>query len=88
MQKFLGSLFDVLRQGVHATANSTLFLFKIVNDGTEAVRVKVKLGRSSVDLIEVLDGLEVGDKVILSDMSSYGNADRIHLIDEKHPSSR
>jgi hypothetical protein len=73
---------------VHATANSTVALFKIVNDGTEAVRVKVKLGRSSVNTIEVLDGLQVGDKVILSDMSSYDNADRIHLIDEKHLSSR
>jgi hypothetical protein len=57
-------------------------------DGTEAVRVKVKLGRSSVNTIEVLDGLQVGDKVILSDMSSYDNADRTHLIDEKHLSSR
>jgi multidrug efflux pump subunit AcrA (membrane-fusion protein) len=73
---------------MHAAANSTVSLFKIVNDGTEAVRVKVKLGRSSVNAIEVLDGLQVGDKVILSDMSSYENADRIHLIDEKHPSSR
>jgi beta-lactamase regulating signal transducer with metallopeptidase domain len=73
---------------VHAIANSTVSLFKIVSDGTEAVRVKVKLGRSSVNTIEVLDGLQVGDKVILSDMSSYDNADRIHLIEEKHLSSR
>jgi HlyD family secretion protein len=72
---------------VHAVANSTVSLFKVVNDGTEVVLVKVKLGRSSVNVIEVLDGLQVGDKVILSDMSSYGNADRIHLIDEKHPST-
>jgi beta-lactamase regulating signal transducer with metallopeptidase domain len=73
---------------VHAAANSTVSLFKIVNEGKEAVRVKVKLGRSSVNTIEVLDGLQVGDKVILSDMSSYENADRIHLTDEKHLSSR
>ena len=81
---------NVLNVGrpVHAAANSTLFLFKIVSDGTEAVRVKVKLGRASVDVVEVLDGLKAGDKVILSDMSSYGNADRIHLVDEKHASSR
>jgi len=72
---------------VHATANSTVSLFKIVNDGKEAVRVKVKLGRSSVNTIEILDGLQVGDKVILSDMSSYDNADRIHLTAEKHLSS-
>ncbi len=77
-----------LGRPVHATANSSVSLFKIVNDGTEAVRVKVKLGRSSVNMIEILDGLQVGDKVILSDMSSYGNADRIHLTDDKHLSSR
>jgi HlyD family secretion protein len=53
---------------VHAVANSTVSLFKVVNDGTEVVLVKVKLGRSSVNVIEVLDGLQVGDKVILSDM--------------------
>jgi beta-lactamase regulating signal transducer with metallopeptidase domain len=80
---------NVLNVGrpVHATANSTVSLFKIVDDGKEAVRVKVKLGRSSVNIVEVLDGLRVGDKVILSDMSSYGSADRIHLIDEKNPVS-
>jgi beta-lactamase regulating signal transducer with metallopeptidase domain len=72
---------------VHAPANSTVSLFKIVNDGKEAVRVKVTFGRSSVYLIEVLDGLQVGDKIILSDMSSTGNADRIHLTGEKQPSS-
>jgi beta-lactamase regulating signal transducer with metallopeptidase domain len=81
---------NVLKVGrpVHATANSTVSLFKIVNDGAEAVRVKVKLGRSSVNTIEILDGLQVGDRVILSDMSAYGDADHIHLTDEKHLSSR
>lgn len=64
---------------VHAAANSTVSLFKLANDGAEASRVKVKLGRSSVNAIEVLDGLKEGDKVILSDMSTYDNADRIHL---------
>jgi len=52
------------------------------------VRLEVKLGRSSVNTIEVLDGLQVGDKVILSDMSSYAKANRIRLTDEKHLSSR
>jgi len=81
---------NVLNVGrpLHGAANSTISLFKIVNDGKEAVRVKVKLGRSSVNTIEVLDGLQVGDKIILSDMSSYDNADRIHIIDEKHASNR
>jgi beta-lactamase regulating signal transducer with metallopeptidase domain len=63
----------------HAAANSTVSLFKLASDGTEAARVKVKLGRSSVNSIEVLDGLKEGDKVILSDMSTYDTADRIHL---------
>lgn len=64
---------------VHATANSTISLFKLAKDGAEAVRVNVRFGRSSVNTIEVLDGLQEGDKVILSDMSTYDNADRIHI---------
>ena len=59
--------------------NTTLPLFKIISDGTEAVRVSVKLGRASVNTIEVLDGLKEGDSVILSDMSAYDTVDRIHL---------
>jgi len=43
------------------------------------VRVNVKLGRSSVTTMEVLSGLQVGDKVILSDMSQVDNFDRIRL---------
>jgi HlyD family secretion protein len=54
-------------------------LFKLVKDGSEGERLNVKLGRSSVNTIEVLDGLKEGDKVILSDMSHYDNADRIHI---------
>jgi beta-lactamase regulating signal transducer with metallopeptidase domain len=64
---------------VHATANSTVSLFKLAKDGAEAERVNVKLGRSSVTTIEVLDGLKEGDKIILSDMSTYDAADRIHI---------
>jgi beta-lactamase regulating signal transducer with metallopeptidase domain len=64
---------------VHATADSTASLFKLVHDGTEGVRIKVKLGRASVNTIEVLDGLKEGDKVILSDMSTYDHADRIKI---------
>jgi beta-lactamase regulating signal transducer with metallopeptidase domain len=72
---------DVLFVGrpVHGAQDSTIALFKIVKDGTEAVRVTVKLGRASVNTIEVLDGLKEGDKIILSDMSSYDNADHIHI---------
>ena len=64
---------------VHAAANSTVSLFKLVKDGSEAERVSVKLGRSSVNSIEVLDGLKEGDKIILSDMSNYDSADRIRI---------
>ena len=69
---------------VQGAQNSTIALFKIVKDGTEAVRVEVKLGRVSVNTIEILDGLKEGDKIILSDMSPYDNADRVHIADEKH----
>ena len=64
---------------VHGAANSTISVFKLTKDGTEAERVNVKLGRSSVNSIEVLDGLKEGDKIILSDMSAYDTADRIHI---------
>jgi HlyD family secretion protein len=43
------------------------------------VRVQVMLGRSSVNLVEIVRGLEVGDKVILSDMSQWDNVDRVRL---------
>ncbi len=59
--------------------NSTIALFKIVKDGAEAVRVEVKLGRVSINTIEILDGLKEGDKIILSDMSTCNHADRVHI---------
>jgi HlyD family secretion protein len=77
----LENLKDVLYVGrpVHGQSDSTIGLFKIIDDGAEAVRVNVKLGRSSVNTIEILDGLKVGDKVILSDMSAWDNFDRVRL---------
>ena len=77
----LENLKDVMYVGrpVHGQADSTISLFKISPDGSEAERVNVKLGRSSVTTIEVLSGLQVGDKVILSDMSQWDNVDRIKL---------
>jgi len=77
----LENLKDVLYVGrpVHGQADSTIGIFKLVEDGSEAVRVNVKLGRSSVNTIEVVQGLKVGDKVILSDMSAWDNFDRIRL---------
>jgi len=77
----LENLKDVLYVGrpVHGQSDSTISLFKLVDDGSEAVRVNVKLGRSSVNTVEILDGLKVGDKVILSDMSQWDNVDRVQL---------
>jgi len=77
----LENLRDVMYVGrpVHGQADSTISLFKMTPDGSEASRVNVKLGRSSVTTIEILSGLQVGDKVILSDMSQWDNVDRIRL---------
>jgi HlyD family secretion protein len=74
-------LADVLyvERPVHGEANSTVGLFKVVDDGKEASRVQVQLGRSSVNTVEILKGLEIGDKVILSDMSAWDNYDRVQL---------
>ena len=58
--------------------NSTVGLFKLTQDG-EAIRVNVQLGRSSVNTIEIRDGLQPGDQVILSDMSTYDQFERIRL---------
>jgi HlyD family secretion protein len=77
----LENLKDVLYVGrpVHGQSDSTISLFKVVNDDSDGVRVNVKLGRTSVNTVEILDGLQVGDKVILSDMSQWDNVDRIRL---------
>jgi HlyD family secretion protein len=58
---------------------STVSLFKVVNGGRDAVRVQVKLGRTSVNTVEILQGLSVGDEVVLSDMSRWDSFDRIRL---------
>jgi HlyD family secretion protein len=59
--------------------NSTISLFKLDGDGHDAVRVPVKVGRASVNSIQVVDGLREGDTVVLSDMSRWDNTDRIRL---------
>lgn len=58
---------------------SVVGLFKLVDGGKSAVRVPVKLGRSSVNTIEIVEGLQPGDQVILSDMSAWDAFDRIRL---------
>ena len=58
--------------------NNTVGIFKLVS-GSEAVRTAVKLGKSSVNTIEILDGLQPGDQVILSDTSAWETRERIRL---------
>ena len=59
--------------------DATLGLFKLTEAGQVAVRVPVRFGRSSVHTIEIQDGLEAGDEVILSDMSAWDAFDRVQL---------
>jgi HlyD family secretion protein len=77
----LEKLDDVVFIGrpVFGQQDSTVQLFKVEPDGKYASKVKVTFGRSSVNTIEVKDGLKVGDKAILSDMSAYDSYDRIKL---------
>ena len=64
---------------VQGQSDSQVGLFKVVDGGKGAVRVPVKLGRSSVSTIEVVEGLQVGVQVILSDMSQWDAHDRVRL---------
>jgi HlyD family secretion protein len=59
--------------------NSTISLFKLDADGKEAARVPVKVGRESVNSIQIFEGLHEGDTVILSDMSRWDKTDRVRL---------
>jgi HlyD family secretion protein len=63
----------------YGSAESTVGLFKMTKDSTEATSVPVKLGRTSVNTVEVINGLEVGDRVIISDMSQWDNVQRIRI---------
>jgi HlyD family secretion protein len=77
----LDRMTDVLYVGRPAfgNENSTISLFKLGADGKTAVRVPVKVGRASVNSIQVIEGLRESDTVILSDMSRWDNTDRIRL---------
>jgi HlyD family secretion protein len=59
--------------------NNTVSIFKLVSGGSEAVRTPVKLGKSSVNTIEIQGGLQPGDQVILSDTSAWDSHERIRL---------
>lgn len=72
---------DVLYVGrpAYGSAESTVGIFKVSDDGKEATRVNVKLGVASVNTVVVLNGLAVGDSVIISDMSQWDNTSRVRL---------
>jgi multidrug efflux pump subunit AcrA (membrane-fusion protein) len=72
---------NVLHVGrpAYGQANSTVGLFKLSPDGKEATRVNVRLGRTSVNTVEVLGGLQPRDKVIISDMSRWDGVDRVRV---------
>jgi hypothetical protein len=74
-------LADVLYVGkpAYGQSDSQVQLFKITEDGEHAVRTTVRLGLGSVNLIEVIEGLEEGDEVVLSDMSRWDAVDRVRL---------
>ncbi len=74
-------LSDVLYVGrpAYGQPQSQVGLFKVVEGGDAAVRVTVRLGRSSVNTIEVVSGLKRGDQVILSDMQTWDSVDRVRL---------
>ena len=77
----LERLDDVLYVGrpVQGQPDATIGLFKLIEGGRGALRVTVKLGRTSVSTVEVVQGLEVGDQVILSDMSTWDGHERVKL---------
>ena len=77
----LQRLTNVLYVGRPAFGNpdSTISLFKYEPDGKTAARVQVKVGKASVTQIQILSGLNEGDRVILSDMSRYDNTDKVRL---------
>ena len=64
---------------VFAYPNSEVMVFKLDSDRRHATRVRVRFGRASVSTIEVLEGLQVGDVILLSDMTSYEQYERIPL---------
>jgi HlyD family secretion protein len=77
----LERLSDVIYVGrpAQGQAQGQVGLFKLSEDGAGAQRVTVKLGRTSVSTIEVVEGLKPGDKVILSDTSAWDSFDRIRI---------
>ncbi len=74
-------LSNVLYVGRPAEGSSeaTVPLFRVERDGHLAVRVPVRLGKGSADHVEVLEGLDEGDRIVLSEMSRWANAERVRI---------
>jgi HlyD family secretion protein len=72
---------DILFVGrpVFGQEQSVVSLFRVAADGTHAARTRVSLGRASVNTIEVIEGLQPGDRVVLSDMSTWDQFDRVRI---------
>lgn len=72
---------DVLfvQRPANGQADQTVGLFKLEPDGRNAVRTNVKFGKASVNQIEVVSGLQVGDRVIISDMGTYDNVNKVRI---------
>jgi len=77
----IGVVEDTLFVGrpAYGQSNARMGLFKLDDEGRFAIRVPVETGTASVNLIQILDGLEEGDEVILSDMSRWDAFDRLAL---------
>ncbi|MBI5085414.1 MAG: HlyD family efflux transporter periplasmic adaptor subunit [Acidobacteria bacterium] len=77
----LERLSDVLfiQRPVFGQPNSLISLFRLTPDGKEANRIQVRIGRVSVQTVEILEGLKIGDKVVLSDMTAWDGQDRLRL---------
>jgi HlyD family secretion protein len=75
------NLKDVMSVGrpSYGTAPGKVGIWKLTPDGKEATLVPVELGSASVSAVQVLRGLAVGDRIIISDMSQYQDADRIRI---------
>ncbi|MCP3143924.1 HlyD family secretion protein [Pyxidicoccus xibeiensis] len=74
----LGNVLSVGRPA-GAQPNGTMSLFRLMPGGDEAIRVPVQLGRGSVNAVEVVQGLQEGDQVVLSDMAAWDAVERVRL---------
>ena len=63
----------------YGQSDAAVSLFRLMPDGETAERVSVRLGRASVNSIEVLRGLQPGDRVIISDMSQWDHVPRVRI---------